>query len=103
MGFIGSNLTDNLLELGAEVIYIDNLFNGRLENLDDAFKHVKFKFYKGDMRDLNFLLNKFKDIDIIFYLAAFTSVPQSVKMPENCNKIFLMTIMDLFKLINSFT
>ena len=33
-GFIGSNLTDSLLEKGAEVIGIDNLFNGRLENLE---------------------------------------------------------------------
>ncbi len=86
-GFIGSNLTDNLLEKGAEVVGIDNLFNGRLENLDEAFKHNKFEFHKGDIRDLNFLLDVFEDIDIVYHLAAFTSVPQSVKMPENCNDI----------------
>ena len=86
-GFIGSNLTDRLLELGAEVIGIDNLFNGRLENLDYAFKHGKFEFHKGDIRDLNFLLEMFRDTDIIFHLAAFTSVPQSIKMPENCNDV----------------
>ena len=86
-GFIGSNLTDSLLELGAEVIGMDNLFNGRLENLDDAFKHGKFAFHKGDIRDLNFLLDLFKDVDVVYHLAAFTSVPQSVKMPENCNEV----------------
>ena len=32
-GFIGSNLTNELLKLGAIVIGIDNLFNGRIENL----------------------------------------------------------------------
>jgi len=37
-GFVGSNLTDFLLEQGAEVIGIDNLFNGRIENLTEAFK-----------------------------------------------------------------
>ncbi len=37
-GFIGSNLTDILLEQGAEVVGIDNFFNGRLENLDEAIK-----------------------------------------------------------------
>ena len=42
-GFIGSNLTDSLLEEGAEVIGIDNLFNGRLENLEDAYKNKKFE------------------------------------------------------------
>ena len=86
-GFIGSNLTDSLLEQGAEVIGIDNLFNGRLENLDQAFKHDNFKFHKGDIRDLNFLLDVFKDVDIVYHKAAFTSVPQSVKMPENCNDV----------------
>ena len=86
-GFIGSNLTDKLLELGAEVVGVDNLFNGRLENLDEAFKHNKFEFHKGDIRDLNFLLDVFEDIDIVYHQAAFTSVPQSIKMPENCNDV----------------
>ena len=86
-GFIGSNLTDNLLEKGAEIIGIDNLFSGSLENLELAFKNKKFEFHKGDIRDLNFLLDVFKDIDIVYHQAAFTSVPQSVKMPENCNDV----------------
>ncbi len=86
-GFIGSNLADGLLEEGAEVIGIDNLFNGRLENLEDAFNNRKFEFHKGDIRDLDFLLDVFKDIDIVYHQAAFTSVPQSVKMPENCNDV----------------
>ncbi|MHA1328724.1 MAG: SDR family oxidoreductase [Promethearchaeota archaeon] len=84
---MGSNLTDKLLELGAEVIAIDNLFNGRLENLSEALNHKNFEFHKGDIRDLNFLLDIFKDVDIVYHQAAFTSVPQSVKMPFNCNDV----------------
>ncbi|MFX1258454.1 MAG: NAD-dependent epimerase/dehydratase family protein [Promethearchaeota archaeon] len=86
-GFIGSNLTDKLLELGGEVIGIDNLFNGSLENLEEALKNKKFKFYKGDVRDLNFLLSVFDGVEIVFHQAAFTSVPQSVIMPESCNNV----------------
>ena len=86
-GFIGSNLTDKLLELGASVIGLDNLFNGRLVNLEDAKKNKNFEFHKGDVRDLNFLLDLFKDVDIVYHEAAFTSVPQSIKMPENCNDV----------------
>ena len=86
-GFIGSNLTYKLLELGANVIGIDNLFNGRLENLEEALNDKNFQFYKGDIRDFNFLLDIFKDIDVIFHEAAFTSVPQSIKMPESCNDV----------------
>jgi len=94
-GFIGSNLTDALLEKGAEVIGIDNLFNGRLDNLEVALKNKKFEFHKGDIRDLNFLLDVFKDIDIVYHQAAFTSVPQSVKMPENCNDVNVNGILNV--------
>ncbi len=86
-GFIGSNLTDKLLELGASVIGIDNLFNGRLENLDKAQKSKSFQFFKGDIRDINLLLDISKDINIIYHQAAFTSVPQSVLMPQSCNDV----------------
>jgi len=86
-GFIGSNLTDKLLELGAQVIGMDNLFNGRLDNIQNAQKNKKFEFHKADIRDYNILLDLCKDIDIIYHEAAFTSVPQSVKMPESCNDV----------------
>ena len=94
-GFIGSNLTDKLLELGAEVIGIDNLFSGRLDNLKDAFKNKNFDFQKGDVRDLNFLLDLFKDIDIIYHEASFVSVPQSVKMPSSCNDFNVNGILNI--------
>ncbi|MFX1325880.1 MAG: SDR family NAD(P)-dependent oxidoreductase [Promethearchaeota archaeon] len=86
-GFIGSNLSHKLVDLGANVIGIDNLYNGRIENLDEISENKSFKFIKGDIRDLNFLLDVFKDIDIVYHKAAFTSVPQSVLMPETCNNI----------------
>ena len=86
-GFIGSNLTDKLLELGATVIGIDNLFNGRLENLDNAQKRKNFQFFKGDIRDINLLLDISIDVNIIYHQAAFTSVPQSVLMPQSCNDV----------------
>jgi UDP-glucose 4-epimerase len=94
-GFIGSNLTDRLLELGAEVIGIDNLFNGRMENLEDAMKNENFQFYKADIRDLSFLLDISKDVNIIFHEAAFASVPQSVKMPENCNDVNVNGVLNI--------
>ncbi|MFW9942112.1 MAG: SDR family oxidoreductase [Candidatus Thorarchaeota archaeon] len=86
-GFIGSNLTYELLKLGADVTGIDNLFNGRIENLREILTNKSFKFIKGDIRDLNLLLEISKDIDIIYHEAAFTSVPQSILMPESCNDV----------------
>ncbi len=86
-GFIGSNLTNKLLELGAEVTGIDNFFNGKLENLEESLENKNFHFVKGDIRDLNFLIYILKDIDIVYHEAAFTSVPQSILMPESCNDV----------------
>ncbi len=80
-GFIGSNLTIELLELGAKVTGIDNLYNGRLDNLTGVLDNINFQFIKGDIRDLNFLIDVLKEIEIVYHEAAFTSVPQSVLMP----------------------
>ncbi|MFX1587307.1 MAG: NAD-dependent epimerase/dehydratase family protein [Promethearchaeota archaeon] len=86
-GFIGSNLTDELLKLGTNVIGIDNLYNGSLDNLERALKNKNFRFYKTDIRDFNYLLEISKEIDIIYHQAAFTSVPQSILMPDSCNNV----------------
>ncbi|MFX0075682.1 MAG: GDP-mannose 4,6-dehydratase [Candidatus Hermodarchaeota archaeon] len=86
-GFIGSHLTEELLEKGAEVVGIDNLYSGNIEYLHGVVENPKFKFHKGDIRDLNLLLKLFEDIDIIYHLAAFISISQSIKMPELCNDI----------------
>ncbi len=45
--FIGSNLVDSLLADGACVIGLDNMFNGRMENLDAAYASPRFMF--GDL------------------------------------------------------
>lgn len=86
-GFIGSNLTDELLSQGATVIGYDNLWNGRLSNLSKAMANPNFEFLKADIRDMNMLLHVMEDVDIIYHEAAFTSVPQSVKMPLLCNDV----------------
>lgn len=86
-GFIGSNLTDALLSQGAQVIGIDNMFNGRMENLADALQNPHFSFSKTDVRDYDRLLYLFQDVDIVYHEAAFTSVPQSILMPQLCNDV----------------
>ena len=44
-GFIGSHLTDRLLNLGYFVIGIDNLSTGKKEFLVKALKNINFEFY----------------------------------------------------------
>jgi len=78
-GFIGSNLVDELLKQGYEVKVLDNLTTGRMENLSNAAKNNKFKFYKGDLRDFDKEI--LKDVETIFHLAAQIDVRKSVENP----------------------
>lgn len=86
-GFIGSHITKTLLKAGANVIGIDNLFNGLMSNLENALKNPKFKFYQADIRDSSFLIDICKDINLIYHEGAYISVHQSSVMPELCNNI----------------
>jgi len=80
-GFIGSNLVDELLQLGNEVTVVDDLSNGTLGNVREAEKSPSFKFVQGKIQD-SILMNKvMDDIEIIFHEAAIGSVPKSVEDP----------------------
>ena len=50
-GFIGSHLCDYLLEEGHEVICIDNLLTGRIENIAHSMENSKFRFIKHNVND----------------------------------------------------
>ena len=52
-GFIGSNLCEILLELGARVKCLDNLSTGHKKNIEVLFDNPKFEFIEGDIRDLD--------------------------------------------------
>ena len=62
-GFLGSNLVVHLLNLGYEVIGIDDLSTGKLENLSNL-KSTKFEFINADVREC-----KLPKVDGIFNLA----------------------------------
>ena len=81
-GFIGSHLTDLLIANGHEVVVIDNLSRGRLENLHDAQATGKLTFVEADLLDVDF--NEFlaeHTPEVIFHLAAQIDVRHSVVDP----------------------
>ena len=78
-GFIGSHLVEALVSEGSEVIVIDDLSTGRLENLKDV--QDKITFYKGDIRNRELLLRAAQNCEVIFHQAAVVSVPQTVEYP----------------------
>jgi UDP-glucuronate decarboxylase len=50
-GFIGSHLCDRLIQRGQEVICVDNLYTGRIENVRPLQNHRRFCFIKHDVRE----------------------------------------------------
>lgn len=78
-GYIGSHTVYELIDKGEDVVIIDNLETGHEEAV-----HPKARFYKGDIRDREFLdsvLNKEKDIDAVIHFAANSLVGESMTDP----------------------
>lgn len=69
-GFLGSHLTDRLLDDGHEVIGMDNRVSGQTENLDDAFEHDRFSFYDHDVTDF---IHVSGELDAVLHLASLAS------------------------------
>jgi UDP-glucose 4-epimerase len=69
-GFIGSNLVDSLLFKNFEVIGIDNLKTGKLNNLTSAFKNKRFSFYEIDLLKAKKLSDIFENCDMVYHLSA---------------------------------
>ncbi|MCB0924318.1 MAG: GDP-mannose 4,6-dehydratase [Mycobacterium sp.] len=82
-GFIGSTLVDRLLADGHDVVGLDDLSHGRLDNLDDARRQGRFGFVQADIvdADLNGLLAD-AGAEVVFHLAAQIDVRRSVDEPE---------------------
>ncbi|MEM3455059.1 MAG: SDR family oxidoreductase [Candidatus Micrarchaeia archaeon] len=77
-GFIGSNLVDTLIRKNHEVIVLDNLSTGKIENINE-----KAVFYNIDLRDslkLKSLFEKERP-EIVYHLAAQINVRKSIKDP----------------------
>lgn len=80
-GFIGSNLVEAILNLGYEVIGLDNFSNGKKENIKEFFGREGFIFLEGDIRDFDTCLRACEGVDYVLHQAALGSVPQSMREP----------------------
>ena len=85
-GFIGSHLTDKLLNLGHKVSVLDNLVNGKESNLKEASSDANFKFIKGDILDKKTCEDATKDIDIVYHLACL-GVRHSLHSPFENHRV----------------
>src|ERR1700744_3083112 len=74
-GFIGSWLTQSLVERGEEVRGLDNFETGKRENLSAI--EGKFEFVECDLRDAERTAQACAGVDAVFHVAALPSVPRS--------------------------
>ncbi|CAZ96080.1 NAD-dependent epimerase/dehydratase family protein [Zobellia galactanivorans] len=70
-GFLGSNFLVKCLSQGHQVVGIDNLSMGTLDNIEKSLDHQNFHFIKGDVLDKTLIDNLDDDFDVIVHLAAF--------------------------------
>lgn len=86
-GFIGSNLCENLLELGNEVVVLDNFSTGHKKNIIPFLKNPNFHLVEGDIRNSVDCHTAVQDVDIILHQAALGSVPRSLNDPITTNDV----------------
>ena len=91
-GFVGTNLTIELLKIGHDVKIIDDLSTGLEQNVPkDA------EFIKASILDLEKLYNAAKNSDVIVHLGARGSVPRSIKDPvatHNVNSTGTLNVLE---------
>lgn len=99
-GFIGSNLVEKIVSQGDDVVIVDNLSMGKLENIIHfSKKHVSF--YKEDITNFNFMekLLVSENFDYIVLLGAVASVANSVQDPQKTHLINQEANLNIYEII----
>lgn len=97
-GFIGSNLVNMLVRQDQEVIVVDDLSMGKIENIADL---TKVQFVKGSITDnhlMENILTKYQ-FDYVFHLAAVASVADSVERPVETHEVNYNAVLNILDLI----
>ncbi|MCB0481947.1 MAG: SDR family oxidoreductase [Flavobacteriales bacterium] len=95
-GFIGSNLCLDLIE-DNEVICLDSLITGKMDNLAGLIHHPNFRFIEGDIRNTATVREAMFGIDVVLHQAALGSVPRSINNPLLTNSVNIegfLTVLD---------
>jgi len=86
-GFIGSNLSEALLEMNNSVVCLDNFATGKRENITHLLSNPNYTSIEGDIRNLEDCHKATKGIDFVLHQAALGSVPRSIKDPITSNDV----------------
>jgi len=95
-GFIGSHITEKLVERSDIVTVIDNMNTGKEKNLESV--KGKINFIKGDILDIDLLEDLTKDVDGVFHQAALASVQDSFDKPDEYHNVNVNGTENILKL-----
>ena len=95
-GFLGFHLCQELFERGANVKIYDNLSSNKDKNVEDLVQK-KLEFVRGDIRDFKTLENGIKNCELIFHLAAQSSVPYSMINPTEDFEVNALGTLDVLE------
>lgn len=104
-GLIGSHLVDNLIDLNYDVVGVDDLSFGSMNNLVLSQKSKNFHFEKLDVKNISKLLNENRKFDIVYHLASMKKPTEGiVKSSKVIDDNYIMTreIVEFSKSINAF-
>ena len=87
--FIGSNLCEKLLQLGHQVVCLDNFATGKPQNVLPLLQSYpdSFQIIVGDIRKPEDCQKAVEGVDFVFHQAALGSVPRSIKDPATTNEV----------------
>ena len=80
-GFIGSHLAEALLHQGDEVVVLDDLSTGKLENIAHLTAWPRFSYTVGSVTNERLVANLIDQCDVVFHLAAAVGVRLVVNAP----------------------
>ena len=90
-GFLGSHLAEKLVELGHEVVGLDNMLGGYEDNVP---KNIKF--HKGDCCDFEKVQSLMKGVDVVYHCAATAHEGLSVFSPFEITKNNYLASVSIF-------
>jgi UDP-glucose 4-epimerase len=98
-GFIGSHIVDFLMKRGDEVVVLDNLSSGNIDNLSKWKDNNRLVFFEADLLDQKCIDQAIKNCNYVFHMAANPEVDANKATPEDHFKQNITATFNLLEVI----